>query len=1174
MKYKVLFLFHLLFVLSVSSFAQLVGGNVFMKGTYVELGIAPNGAFGTTINAPVGYHPRPTPATSFIYDPATNTSAIRASALGFVADYDKNGFTNGSPAYFGDYFMPGSPKEGFSIYANNLYNNAWTYNYTSPTSGFTGTGAMTGSNTSVNTSGGVTLATWTGTMGNMQIKQTTRLGDTNLFFSVSVTLKNTGASTISNVYYMRHVDPDNDVSITPPGSATYYTDNSVDHQLPNSQDKVLVSAKGTVYTNAYLGIGTKDCRAKSFIATGSSPIGSLPDFYNGTSGNMIYSGTVSHDVCIGLIYQLGNIAPGDSVSFSYAYVLKEQDLDPALAFTEPVFVYNNRTYKSGDTVYTCQNSSGAKVSIGNGNAYTWSWSPAQGLSNITGLTNTILLPNATPKTYTITGTPTLTNCSQVKTLSITIAPTIAPPPPTVTPNVFYCINNTATTLTPTGPGISWYYSLTGGTAVNSITPPTATAGMTSYWATSTVDGCESDRIASNVHIEVPPAITSHPSNTTVCQGTNATLNVIATGSNLGYQWQVNTGSGFTDLSNSGIYNNVNSPSLTIIGAQTSMHGYLYRCIVWGSCAPTATSNSATLSVNPLPGISTHPASFTLCAGNPTSFTCAVSGINIGYQWQVNTGTGFTNLSNTAPYSGVTTNTLSLSNTTAAMNGYQYRCVISGACNASLPTNIATLTVHALPAIITQPTNAAVCSGFNTSFTTIATGTGISYQWQVLTLGGFQNLTDIAPYSGSTTSTLTISNTSATLNNYQYRCVISGTCAPDATSSAVTLTVHEAPVITAQPVNTVACVGLNRNINITATGSSLTYRWQMLTGLYYTDLVNSSSYSGVNTATLSLLNTTLTQAGSYRCIVTGICSPTDTSTPVNVSVTNTTSIYSQTTDQQVCTGTPIALEILTTGPVLSYHWERNAGQGWQNIYDGGIYIGTQTNFLQITSTEDSIDQFTYRCVVDAPCQQPTSNAILVRTFAAPKLTSQPSSVTVYPGSPATFTVTASGFGIKYKWQASTSGVTYVNINDNSVYTGTHTNSLTVSNVARGQNGMHFRCLVEETGDCGYSDTLSDTARLWIADPAGINITNQAGEDIIAYPNPISGDQLFVRSVSVQVKDLRFRIMNSLGAVIADKVSIKDSHTASIGVSNLSPGIYVLQVWGHKDDILRHIKFTKQ
>ena len=50
--------------------------------------------------------------------------------------------------------------------------------------------------------------------------------------------------------------------------------------------------------------------------------------------------------------------------------------------------------------------------------------------------------------------------------------------------------------------------------------------------------------------------------------------------------------------------------------------------------------------------------------------------NYTYQWQADIGTGYTNIFNTAIYSGTTQNTLKLKNIPTSFYGYKYRCIIS------------------------------------------------------------------------------------------------------------------------------------------------------------------------------------------------------------------------------------------------------------------------------------------------------------------------------------------------------------------------------------------------------------------------------------------------------------------------------------------------------------------
>ena len=204
-----------------------------------------------------------------------------------------------------------------------------------------------------------------------------------------------------------------------------------------------------------------------------------------------------------------------------------------------------------------------------------------------------------------------------------------------------------------------------------------------------------------------PTITTHPSNATVNAGSNTSFTAAATGTGLTYQWQVNTGSGFTNINNDGVYSNATTETLNITGATAGMSGYLYRVVVTGTGAMTTNSSSASLTVNTAPTITTHPSNATVNAGSNTSFTAAAAGTGLTYQWQVNTGSGFTNITNGGVYSGATTAALNITGATGAMNGYTYQVVVTGTVTPAATSNTATLTVNTAPTITTHPSQESV-----------------------------------------------------------------------------------------------------------------------------------------------------------------------------------------------------------------------------------------------------------------------------------------------------------------------------------------------------------------------------------------------------------------------------------------------------------------------------------
>ena len=79
-------------------------GELFLIGKYVNLGIHNVGSFGTTSSFQSSYY---------------------TGKLGFIADYDRNGFASTlAPGYSGDYFAQGVPIEG-SLFVSFLLHNAF-----------------------------------------------------------------------------------------------------------------------------------------------------------------------------------------------------------------------------------------------------------------------------------------------------------------------------------------------------------------------------------------------------------------------------------------------------------------------------------------------------------------------------------------------------------------------------------------------------------------------------------------------------------------------------------------------------------------------------------------------------------------------------------------------------------------------------------------------------------------------------------------------------------------------------------------------------------------------------------------------------------------------------------------------------------------------------------------
>ena len=283
--------------------AVTVSGNVFLQGTYAEVGIGPNGTFGSIIDAPAGFHPH----------------SNNANHLGFVADFQKDGWTVGTPPFGGDYFTPGSPWEGFGIACNDGASSA--QNYGGDISG----DAITPVSLLEGTTGPLLTADWVGTVAicgsTLQVTHHYYMDPSWTYIKVDTTLLNTGASTIPSLTFGRGVDPDNDV--TWPGG-NYTTTNTVVNQpgsIPDASDtKAIVTAYGTTYTAMGLILGTDDARARA-----TADIEAFAIDINSTLNSPLI-GPVTNDVTIQIAFNLGDLAAGNSVHMTYFYGFNAPDV--------------------------------------------------------------------------------------------------------------------------------------------------------------------------------------------------------------------------------------------------------------------------------------------------------------------------------------------------------------------------------------------------------------------------------------------------------------------------------------------------------------------------------------------------------------------------------------------------------------------------------------------------------------------------------------------------------------------------------------------------------------------------------------------------------------------------------------------------------------------------------
>ena len=462
----------------------------------------------------------------------------------------------------------------------------------------------------------------------------------------------------------------------------------------------------------------------------------------------------------------------------------------------------------------------------------------------------------------------------------------------------------------------------------------------------------------------PPSITAHPASQTVCAGDAVTFTVTASGTApLGYQWRKNGAD--IPLATSSTY--------SIPSAQAGDAGS-YDAVVSNSCA-SATSNAASLAISAdSPSVTSHPASQTVCAGTPVTLNVTATGAPpLAYQWR----------KNGSAIPGATGTAYSLASPQPSDSG-AYDVVVSNGCG-SATSNAATVTIEDAPTVTTHPASQAVCRNTRVTFTVVATGLApLAYQWR-------KNGADI---SGAIQSSIVIASAQP-IDAAAYDVVVTNSCG-SVTSNAATLTIQVAPSIATHPSSQSICLGAPVTFGVTASGDApLSYQWRK----------NAVAIPGATSSSYSIASVQSANAGNYSVVVTNACGSA-TSNAAVLTVLTPPAVSVQPVSHSACVGASDSFFVAATGTApFTYQWRRN----------GAAVPGGTSQTLAIGSVALS-HAGDYDVIVTNACGSATSvTATLTVVEVAPTIVSEPSSLTVCEGEPASFDVVATGSApISYQW----------------------------------------------------------------------------------------------------------------------------------------------------------------
>ncbi|MFQ5446026.1 MAG: hypothetical protein ACE5FF_03765, partial [Saprospiraceae bacterium] len=634
--------------------------------------------------------------------------------------------------------------------------------------------------------------------------------------------------------------------------------------------------------------------------------------------------------------------------------------------------------------------------------------------------------------------------------------------------------------------------------------------------------------AATLSVEGPITVTSDPPARQICAGSNTTFPAAASNAGavgtLSYQWQVNAGSGWADLSNTAPYSNVTTNTLSITNASVALDSNLYRLKVFTGTCDTVFSAQAMLDIEGPLTFTIQPANVANCAGNEVFFTTAFANagggtgpgeVNIQWQESTDNGSTWTDLADLAPYNGVQTDTLAITNV-LGLDSNQYRVYINSGTCSSVFSNAATLSVNGNVTFSDMPDDVTVCSGNDTMFVVAASipaGT-FTYNWQYSDDGG-ATWVDINPPSGVFTvstpgDTLFVGDV-GTMYNRRFRAqAVSSSCDP-VNSNEARLSIEGPLSVTTDPVSKTTCSGnsiiFNAVIANPGVAGSTIYRWQVSTdgGATWSNLTNNTTYNGTGTPNLSISDVSGLYNYQYRLSArTSTCNILYTAA-ATLTVEGPIAVTAQPTPVKTCSAQAVsfAATVVNSGAgTMTHQWQVTTdGINWTNVTDGGVYSGANNDTLNISDVTGLYGRCYRLRTVTGSCLEVFSDDACLTVEGPIAIVNQPDTVTQCSGSPVLFMVGTTNGSTDdpttlYQWQESTDGgSTWTDLADGSIYNGVQTDTMSIANTT----GMDYNLYRVHVWTPNCAILTSQVAQLLIEGPVTVvsepdNITECSGSDV--------------------------------------------------------------------------------
>jgi hypothetical protein len=157
--------------------------------------------------------------------------------------------------------------------------------------------------------------------------------------------------------------------------------------------------------------------------------------------------------------------------------------------------------------------------------------------------------------------------------------------------------------------------------------------------------------------------------------------------------------------------------------------------------------------------------------------------------------------------------------------------------------------------------------------------------------------------------------------------------------------------------------------------------------------------------------------------------------------------------------------LTSGSycsILNYNWKLTGPAGFTEI--NSTVSSSSPNFTVPTLSLKG--DYTLTLTVSNPCGTSAAFTRKITVLERPEITVDPTNKTVCDGLNTTFTATAVGSNLVYRWQVKIPSGTFTDVTNTGVYSGATTASLAITGATLSMNGYKYKLIV--SGSCSPND----------------------------------------------------------------------------------------------------------